>query len=103
MPEKFNIIHYRENGKDFFEDYVCSIRDKTGRLAIDRAVSKLQNGNFGVHKPCREGVWELIIDTGPGYRVYYSIVGRTITLLLCAGNKRTQQKDINRAKEEHNR
>lgn len=75
---------------------------------IYRRVDGVENGNFGEHKPCRGGVWELIIDYGPGYRVYYSIVGKTVVLLLCAGDKSTQQKDINRAieylrryKEEH--
>lgn len=55
------------------------------------------DGNFGEHKPCRSGVWELKIYYGAGYRVYYSIAGFTVVLLLCAGDKRTQQKDIDRA------
>ena len=53
----------------------------------------IEDGNFGEHKPCRSGVWELKIDYGAGYRVYYSIVGTTVVLLLCAGDKRTQQKN----------
>ena len=87
MATGYSVIHYRENGKDIFEDWLKSLKDK-------RAT---ENGNFGEHKPCREGVWELIIDFGPGYRVYYSITEKTIVLLLCAGDKRTQQKDIDKA------
>ena len=46
---------------------------------------------------CRDGVWELIIDHGPGYRVYYSMIGGVVVLLLCAGSKSTQNRDISRA------
>ena len=108
MPEQYRVVHYRENGRDIFEDWLKALKDKKGAVAIDRVVKRIENGHFGEHKPCREGVWELIIDYGPGYRVYYSIIGKTVVMLLCAGDKRTQQKDINRAieylrkyKEEH--
>jgi putative addiction module killer protein len=53
--------------------------------------------NFGDHKPLQEGVWELKIDLGPGYRVYYALESTTIVLLLCGGIKRTQDSDIQRA------
>jgi len=52
---------------------------------------------WGDCKPCQNGVWELRIDLGPGYRVYYAQAGQTVVLLLCAGSKRTQQADIDRA------
>ena len=84
------------------------MKDKRAAVAIARRIKRAGDGNFGDHKPCREGVWELVIDYGPGYRVYYSITGETILLLLCAGDKRSQQQDINKAieylrryKEEH--
>ena len=54
-------------------------------------------GNFGNHKSCRDGVWELRIDVGPGYRVYYAVAGSQVVLLLCGGDKRTQSADISRA------
>ena len=97
MTTQYSIVHYTEKGKDIFEDWLKSLKDKRAAIAIARAVKRTEEGNFGEHKPCREGVWELIIDYGPGYRVYYSIVGKTVVLLLCAGDKRTQQKDINKA------
>jgi len=54
-------------------------------------------GNFGDCKPCGNGVWELRIDLGPGWRLYYALTGQTVVLLLCGGNKDTQQTDIARA------
>ena len=108
MTEQYSIIHYREKGRDFFDEWRNKIRDTRTKIAIDRTLFNVEKGNLGEHKPCRSGVWELIINYGPGYRIYYSIIGKTIILLLCAGDKRTQQKDIDRAieylrkyKEEH--
>jgi putative addiction module killer protein len=66
-------------------------------IAIDRRIYRVELGNFGDHKPCREGVWELRIDVGPGYRVYYAQAGQTVVLLLCGGIKRSQDADISKA------
>ena len=108
MTEQFEIVHYRENGKDIFNEWHIKLRDSRAKIAIDRTIINAKRGNLGEHKPCRSGVWEFIINYGPGYRIYYSIIGKTILLLLCAGDKRTQQKDIDKAveylkkyKEEH--
>jgi len=60
-------------------------------------MQRVELGNFGDCKFYQEGVWELRIDLGPGYRVYYARAGQTLVLLLCAGDKRTQQTDITRA------
>jgi probable addiction module antidote protein len=57
----------------------------------------MELGNFGDHKFCRDGVWELRIDIGAGYRLYYSLTGTEIILLLCGGDKRMQDADIDRA------
>lgn len=57
----------------------------------------MASGNFGDHKPCREGVWELRFEQGAGYRVYYSLVNGEVILLLLAGDKRTQNADIDEA------
>lgn len=108
MADAYTIVHYTENGKDIFAQWIKSLKDKRAQSAIYRRLDRAEDGHFGEHSPCRSGVWELIIDYGPGYRVYYSITGKTVILLLCAGDKRTQQKDIDRAveflkkyKEEH--
>ena len=97
MIKSYTVIHYMEDGRDIFQEWLDSLHDLKGRVAIARAEAKLLVGNLGDHKPCREGVWELRINISSGYRVYYSIAGQEIILLLCGGSKRTQQKDINKA------
>jgi putative addiction module killer protein len=62
-----------------------------------RRVNRLEQENFGDHKYLKDGVSELRIDVGPGYRIYYAIAGKQIVLLLCGGDKRTQNSDIDRA------
>lgn len=92
------IRHYvTPDGKDVYLDWVRKLRDIRARIAIDRRVNRIELGNFGDHKFCRDGVWELRIDVGTGYRVYYAVVGRELILLMCGGDKRTQSTDIDRA------
>jgi len=64
---------------------------------IATRIDPLAAGNFGDCKPLRRGVCELRIDWGPGYRVYYAMVGKVCVLLLCGGDKRKQSADIDRA------
>ena len=71
--------------------------DRQARVRIDARISRLLLGNAGDAKSVGSGVSELRIDYGPGYRVYFSRKGKTIILLLCGGDKRTQQADIERA------
>jgi len=92
------IIHYlTDTGRDVFLDWHASLKDLNGKIAIDKRLARLEFGNFGDHKHCQDGVWELRIQTGPGYRVYYAMTGDTVVLLLCAGSKRTQSADIKKA------
>jgi len=94
----FEISHYlTPEGKDIFLEWQLSLRDTKARIAIDRRINRIELGNFGDHKFCRDGVWELRIDFGPGYRVYYAIAGSKVVLLLSGGDKGTQTTDINRA------
>ena len=94
----YEIRHYlAKNEKDVYLDWLKKLRDATAKIAIDRRVNRVEQGNFGDHKFCRDGVWELRIDAGAGYRVYYAIAGKEIVLLLCGGDKRTQDADIARA------
>ncbi len=86
-----------ETGRDLFVDWMRRLRDATAKQAISRRVLRLGAGNFGDHAHCRDGVWELRIDVGAGYRVYYAVAGRSIVLLLCGGDKRSQAADIDRA------
>jgi putative addiction module killer protein len=94
----FEIKHYlNPSGRDAFADWRTTVKDGKARIAIDRRINRIELGNFGDHRPCREGVWELRIDMGPGYRVYYALVGKTVILLLCGGDKRSQDADIVKA------
>lgn len=99
MTKIFETVHYERNGKDIFQNWLDDLRDIKARSAIQKRIDRIEDGNFGEHRPCRNGVSELIINFGPGYRVYYSVIENIIVLLLCAGDKSSQQKDINKAVE----
>lgn len=96
-PQKREIRTNVSGGKDIFTDWVDSLADSSGAAAITRRIDRIQEGNFGDHRPVGGGVWELRIHCGPGYRVYYGEDGAVIVLLLCGGDKRSQRKDIYRA------
>jgi putative addiction module killer protein len=85
--------------RDVFGEWFSGLRDSSARAKIAVRLDRLALGNFGDCKPLREGVWELRIDCGPGYRVYYGMVGKECILLLCGGDKRKQTADIARAAE----
>ena len=94
----YEIRHYlTQSDLDVIEDWIEHLRDTKALMAIDRRINRVQMGNFGDHKFCRDGVWELRIDVGQGYRIYYAIAGTQIVLLLCGGDKRSQSADIRRA------
>ena len=94
------IRHYlTTSGTDTFEEWLDSLRDAKAEARVAARIARLAAGNFGDCKPLMDGVWELRIDWGPGYRVYYAMIGRTCVLLLCGGDKRRQSADINRAVE----
>ena len=94
----YEIRHYlTTDEKDIYLDWLRKLRDVTAKIAVNRRVNRIELGNFGDHKFCRDGVWELRIDVGAGYRVYYAVAGKEIVLLLCGGDKRTQNADIDRA------
>ncbi|MDQ7981897.1 type II toxin-antitoxin system RelE/ParE family toxin [Paraburkholderia sp. SARCC-3016] len=80
-----------------FDEWVDSLSDLKARAAVFVRVRRAELGNFGDSKPLEEGVSEMRIDVGPGYRVYYAREGRVVYLLLCGGDKSTQKADIKRA------
>ena len=84
-------------GRDPYQQWLDKLRDLKGRVVIQRRIDRLKAGNFGDRKFCEDGVWELRIDFGPGYRVYYTQEGETVILLLCGGSKRTQAADVKEA------
>jgi putative addiction module killer protein len=94
----YEVRHYiTADGKDPYLDWLLGLGDMKARIAIDRRVNRIELGNFGDHKFCRDGVWELRVDVGAGYRVYYAIADHSIVLLLCGGDKRSQDSDISAA------
>ncbi len=88
-----------ESGTDVFGEWLAKLTGARTRAKIATRIDRLAVGNFGDCKPLRAGVWELRINWGPGYRVYYAMVEQTCVLLLCGGDKRRQAADINRAVE----
>lgn len=85
------------DGRDLVGEWLSGIKDLRARAKIAVRIDRLSAGNFGDSKPLRQGLNELRIDEGPGYRLYYAMVGRTCVLLLCGGDKRKQSADIHRA------
>lgn len=90
------------SGKNAFESWLLSLRNNKAEAKIDARLIRLMQGNFGDCKPVGGGVWEMRIDWGPGYRVYYSMIGRQCVLLLGGGDKRKQSADISTAIERLN-
>jgi putative addiction module killer protein len=87
------------DGRAPFEEWLSALRDVAGRARIRARLARVQAGNLGDCKPLREGVQELRIDHGPGYRVYLSRQGTALVLLLCASDKAEQDRAIRQAVE----
>ena len=86
------------SGESPFLEWLTSLADIHARSRIEARIRQVANGSFGDSEPVGEGVLELRISWGPGYRVYFARVGEVVVLLLCGGDKRTQSKDIKDAK-----
>lgn len=75
-------------------DWINSLKDRAGRARIQVRVDRLVHGNPGQHRVLTDGVCELKVDFGPGYRVYYTERAGVVIVLLAGGDKSSQQKDI---------
>lgn len=84
---------------DLFESWIEGLRDVRGRARILNQLRKLGDGNFGNARSVGEGVHELRMDFGPGYRAYFINRGNRLILLLCGGDKSSQTRDIALARE----
>ncbi len=82
-----------------FSRWLCHLRDANAIARIVARIRRMELGNLGDNKSLRGGLMEMRIDYGAGYRVYYVRRGSEIVILLCGGDKRTQQQDIKRARE----
>jgi putative addiction module killer protein len=96
MPMNYkNFVHETSEYSEWFKQ----LRDMRGRARIAARVDSARAGNFGDYKVLDEGICEMRIDFGPGYRVYYAREGLNVYLLVLGGDKSSQTKDIARAKE----
>lgn len=94
----YDLFHYlAADGTDVFESWLDGLADVTAAARIIARLDRVRVGNFGDCKPVGEGVWELRVDHGPGYHVYYARAGQRVVLLLCGGDKRRQTADSRRA------
>lgn len=92
------IRHYvSRSGRDIFDHWLTKLADARAQAKVAVRINRLAAGNFGDCKSLGQGLFELRIDWGPGYRVYYAMIGRECVLLLCGGDKRKQSMDIQRA------
>jgi len=100
-PEYPNTVkaYVDQNGACPYEDWLQKFTDKKAIAAILSRVDRIQLGLFGDSESVGDGVHELRIHLGPGYRIYYAQDGKHVYLLLCGGSKRSQKKDIKKAKE----
>jgi putative addiction module killer protein len=90
------VIEVRQT--ELFANWLRKLRDEKARARIQIRIRRLSLENFGDVKPVGEGVSELRIDYGPGYRVYFQRIGNVVVLLLIGGTKKTQEADIAKAK-----
>lgn len=81
-----------------FAKWLAKVRDRKAKVLIADRIKRAANGNFGDHRSVHGGVFEMRIDHGPGYRVYYFQRGKALVILLCGGDKRTQDADVAYAK-----
>ena len=84
---------------ELFARWLVGLRDRRARMRITARIRRLSLGNFGDVKPVGGGISEMRVDYGPGYRVYFVQRGETLVILLAGGDKRTQGRDIARARE----
>ncbi len=81
-----------------FQDWLDDLRDVRAQVAVARRLDRVRAGNLGDAKPVGDGVSELRVDVGPGYRVYFVQRGGELIVVLAGGNKSSQASDIKRAK-----
>ena len=92
------VLYRQENGRCPFTEWHSSLRDKQAQARILTRMRQVEAENLGDHAPVGEGVLELRIHVGAGYRVYFARSGSTLIILLCGGDKGTQSRDIEKAK-----
>ena len=93
------ILYQTSDGKRPYDEWLKSLRDSIARDKIALRIRRVEQGNLGDYKSVGKGVCELRIDYGAGYRVYFGQVGNAVVVLLCGGDKSSQERDILKAQE----
>ena len=93
-PQIRLLEYVTEDGKNIFRTWLRKLQDNTARARIRVRLNRIRLGNFGDCKSVGEGVSEIRIAYGPGYRVYFARIDFTVVILLCGGTKRKQSEDI---------
>lgn len=91
---RYNLQEFEIRQTEKYSRWFSSLRDRVARAKIDIRIRRLSLGNFGDAKPVREGVCELRINFGPGYRIYFVQCGSKVVLLLAGGDKSSQSSDV---------
>lgn len=97
-PREIVVFRAKDGGVPF-EVWLDDLADKRAVARVLARLARVRQGNLGDWKPVGDGVSELRVDYGPGYRVYFGQKGRIWVVLLCGGDKRTQERDIRLAKQ----
>jgi putative addiction module killer protein len=96
--KKQKVLEYiTESGNNPFREWMKSLKDSKTRAIIHKRITRVRLGLFGDMKPLDQGVFELRINHGPGYRIYFGRDGDTLVILLCGGSKKTQRTDVEKA------
>ena len=90
---------YTIHESETFSKWLIKLKDIQAKVSILRRIERVRDGNFGDHKSIGQEVSELRVSAGPGYRVYYTLQGDEIVILLVGGDKSTQSKDIDKAQQ----
>lgn len=90
-------MKYELRKTEIFDRWMTRLKDRSAKIKILARLDRVENGNFGDHKKIDKNLFELRFFFGPGYRIYYTIKGNTVVILLTGGNKTTQTKDIKKA------
>lgn len=93
----YNLSMYTIQQTHRFSQWLIKLKDMRARIAIARRLERAQIGNLGDVKSVGESVFEMRVDMGPGYRLYYTMRGNELIILLVGGDKSTQQRDIEKA------
>lgn len=98
QPRELKIYAANDDEAPFLS-WLDSLRDREARARIKKRLDRVALGNLGDHRSVGEGVFEFRIDYGTGYRVYFAQIETLVILLLCGGDKSTQDRDIQKAKQ----